>query len=191
MGAIAIVPAAGKAERFGGGKLIADIDGEPLLTHTLRSLLDGGISSIVVVLAPDAAFESVAPLNDSRVMAIVNPDPSRGMFSSIHAGLAHAPEGHPILVLPGDMPFVKSATVATIVTLARESGNIVSPRFSRRRGHPVALPASLLEHVLRAAPTSTLADVLDRFTDRREEIDVDDPGVLRDVDVPADLGSPS
>ena len=188
MGAIAIVPAAGKAERFGGGKLTADIDGEPLLNHTLRSLLDGGISSVVVVVAPDSALESVALLNDPRVDQIVNPDPSRGMFSSIQTGLAHAREGHPILVLPGDMPFVLGSTVAAIAAIARESGNIVSPRFSRRRGHPVALPASLLDHLLAAPATSTLADVLDRFANRREEIDVDDAGVLRDVDVRGDLG---
>ena len=187
MGAIAIVPAAGKAERFGGGKLIADIAGEPLLNHTLRSLLEGAISAIVVVLAPDAAFESVALLNDPRVMQTVNPDPSRGMFSSIHTGLAHAPEGHPILVLPGDMPFVKSATIAAVAAHARESGTIVSPRFSGRRGHPVALPASLRDVILRAPLTATLADILDAPQRGRDYVDVDDAGVLRDVDVRADL----
>ena len=64
---VAIVPAAGKAERFGGGKLIADIDGEPLLNRTLRSLLDGGVDHLVVVLAPGATFATVELLNDERV----------------------------------------------------------------------------------------------------------------------------
>ena len=39
MPAIAIVPAAGKAERFGSPKLVADLKGEPLIDHTLASLL--------------------------------------------------------------------------------------------------------------------------------------------------------
>ena len=47
MPAIAIVPAAGKAERFGGAKLVADLKGEPLIDHTILSLLDGGIARIV------------------------------------------------------------------------------------------------------------------------------------------------
>jgi molybdenum cofactor cytidylyltransferase len=121
------------------------------------------------------------------VTQAVNPDPARGMFSSIQAGLAEAPDGHPILVLPGDMPFVRSATIAAVAAHARESGNVVSPRFSGRRGHPVALPGSLREGLLRAAPASTLADILDGSSNQREYIDVDDPGVLRDVDTRADL----
>ena len=166
---------------------MADIDGDPLLNHTLRSLLDAGVTGIVVVIAPDANFESVALLNDPRVIQAVNPDPARGMFSSIQTGFAGAPDGHPILVLPGDMPFVQSATVAAVTAHARESGNIVSPRFGGRRGHPVALPASLRESLLRASPSRSLADILDAPPHQREYIDVDDAGVLRDVDTRADL----
>jgi CTP:molybdopterin cytidylyltransferase MocA len=54
MRAIAIVPAAGKGSRFGPGpKLAAAIDGVPLLERTVRSLLDGAVDAVIVVLAPD------------------------------------------------------------------------------------------------------------------------------------------
>jgi len=184
--AIAIVPAAGRAERFGGGKLTAPIDGEPLLNHTLRSLLDGGVDHIVVVTAPGASLEGVSLLDDPRVARAVNPDPSRGMLSSVQAGLLAA-GGDPILVLPGDMPYVTSATVAAVLAAARATGRIVSPRVDGRHGHPVALPASLREDVLNAAPSMTLATLIETQEPPRLSLDVIDAGVRRDVDVRADL----
>ena len=100
---VAIVPAAGKAERFGGGKLIADVDGEPLLNRTLGSLLDGGADVVVVVLAPGATFATVERLSDQRVRRVVNPNPDRGMFSSIQIGLA-VEDGDPISSYLGTFP---------------------------------------------------------------------------------------
>ncbi|MDX6552707.1 MAG: hypothetical protein QOH74_1195, partial [Gaiellales bacterium] len=85
MRSVAVVPAAGSAERFGGKKLLALVDGEPLLDRTIASLLDGGVDQIIVVVAPDAADlkHDVNAFTDARVWPVVNPDPSRGMFSSL------------------------------------------------------------------------------------------------------------
>lgn len=182
---MAIVPAAGKAERFGGGKLTAHIDGEPLLNHTLRSLLEGGVARVIVVVAPGAEFPAVSMLQDARVTTVINPEPARGMFSSIQAGIAAA-DGDPILVLPADMPFVKSATVAAVLAAARESHQIASPRYNGRHGHPVALPALMRDAILNALASSTLATLLGAHTGQTA-IDVDDSGIRRDVDVRNDL----
>ncbi len=182
----AIVPAAGKAERFGGGKLTADVGGEPLLNRTLRSLFDGGVGSIVVVLAPDMSLPTVELLNDERVVRVVNPDPSRGMFSSVQIGLA-AEDGDPMLVLPGDMPFVRPDTVAAVLAEATRTGRIVSPRFQGRNGHPIAFPGRLKAEILKSDVSSTLAEIIDAHAALRTGIDVDDPGVLRDVDQKKDL----
>lgn len=182
---VAIVPAAGKAERFGGGKLVADVDGEPLLNRTLRSLLDGGVDHVVVVLAPNTSLPTVDLLNDERVVRVVNPDPSRGMFSSIQIGLASA-EGDPILVLPGDMPFVKSTTMRAVIDEAARTGQIVSPRFQGRRGHPVAFPRRLRDAILKADAASTLNNAL-KTAGVSLELDVEDQGIRRDVDLPRDI----
>lgn len=186
MPSFAIVPAAGKGERFGpSSKLLANVDGEPMLGRTIRSLLDGGVDRVVVVTAPGAALGSVAILSDSRVTTIVNPDPSRGMFSSIQAGMAAA-DGDPILVLPGDMPFVRAETVAAVLAASR-LGEIVSPRHGAKRGHPVALPGRLRSEILKADAASTLSAALEPFLADRLELDVDDPGIVRDVDTKQDL----
>jgi len=187
MSSVAIIPAAGKAERFGRQKLVELVSGEPLLDRTIRSVIDGGVDRVVVVVSPDERLDAVPLLGDSRVQTVVNPDPSRGMFSSIQVGTSEAAGGDPILVLPGDMPFVAPATVAAVLAAARGRTTAVVPRLDGRRGHPVALPGALGREILKADARSTLSDLLRATGVERTYLDVADAGILRDVDVVGDL----
>jgi molybdenum cofactor cytidylyltransferase len=189
--AVAVVTAAGSAERFGGKKLLTPIDGEPLLDHTIDALLEGGAAEVIVVVGKDGRAELERDVNamlDPRVRAVENPDPSRGMFSSIQEGVAQA-QGDAILVMPGDMPFVSSQTVRAVIAAYEQKPAIVSPRYRGKRGHPVALPMSLRDEIREAKPGSTLHDVIHGHTDMRIDVDVEDAGVIRDVDRPEDLES--
>ncbi len=189
MGSLAIVPAAGAAERFGGAKLLADVDGQPLLERTVSCLLNAGVDAVVVVLGPDAdrLKAEVPALRDRRVQVTLNEDPSRGMFSSLQVGLGRA-DGDPILVMPGDMPFAHSGTVATLLSAyQRTPAMIVSPRYEGKRGHPVLLPPDLRTEILDADPLGNLHLILRVHPDRRVDVDVADRGVVRDVDTVGDL----
>ena len=188
MRSVAVVPAAGSAERFGGAKLLAPIDGRPLLDHTIDALLDGGVDTVIVVTAPgaDALERDVNAFGDPRVWPVENPDPSRGMFSSLQAGLAEA-NGDAIVVLPADMPFVRPDTVRTLLEAFAARPAIVSPRYQGKRGHPVILPADLRDELRAADPALTLHDILKRHPDQRVDLDVADRGVVRDVDTVGDL----
>ena len=190
--AVAVVTAAGSAERFGGKKLLAPIDGEPLLDHTIRSLLEGGVTEVIVVVGTDARRElerDVNAMNDPRVRPVENPDPSRGMFSSIQVGVATA-NGDALVVLPGDMPYVRPETVRAVIAKYRERRAIVSPRYKGKRGHPVVMPLSLRDEIAATAPTANLHEVIKHHQDERVDLEVEDAGVVRDVDTPADLERP-
>ena len=187
----AVVPAAGKGERFAAApsaKLLVDVRGEPLITHTIRCLLDGGAGLVVVVISPESVVQPTAVplLSDPRIRLVVNPDPSRGMFSSIQIGVAAA-DGDPILVLPGDMPFVQRETVGAVIAAFARTRQVVSPRFAGRRGHPIALPASLRVPIAAADPAGSLNTLLAGHAGARVDLDVSDRGILRDVDVAGDL----
>jgi molybdenum cofactor cytidylyltransferase len=123
------------------------------------------------------------------VAAIVNPDPARGMFSSIQGGLASA-GGDVVLVLPADMPFVAPETVAAVIARAVATGSVVVPVHETRRGHPIAIPRPLCDALLALEPTTTLKDALAASGQSMVQLDVADAGVLRDVDVPGDLMHP-
>ena len=189
MRAVAVVTAAGSAERFGGKKLLTPIDGEPLLDHTIDALLDGGVAEVIVVVGKDARAELERDVNamlDPRVRAVENRDPSRGMFSSIQEGVAQA-QGDAILIMPGDMPFVSPETVRAVIAAYEKKPAIISPRYRGKRGHPVALPAFLRDEIRAAAPGATLHDVIHAHSDIRIDVDVEDPGINRDIDKPEDL----
>src|SRR5437667_7297779 len=190
--AVAVVTAAGSAERFGGKKLLTPIDGEPLLDHTIDALLDGGVAEVIVVVGKDGRTELERDVNamlDPRVRAVENPDPSRGMFSSIQEGVAQA-QGDAILVMPGDMPFVSPDTVRAVIETFERRPAIVSPRYRGKRGHPIALPPSLRDEIRAADPRTTLHDVIHRHTEMRVDVEVEDQGIVRDVDTAADLRAP-
>ncbi|HVW05510.1 MAG TPA: nucleotidyltransferase family protein [Vicinamibacterales bacterium] len=183
---IAIVPAAGQSSRFGSAKLLASIDGICLIDRTIGCLLDAGLERIVVVAGRRDALDAARLVHDARVSVVVNVEPSRGMFSSIQTGVA-AENGNAYLVLPADMPFVRAVTVGAVLDHARAADSVVVPVFRGRRGHPILVPVGLRAHMLAADPSSTLKDVLLASAAPQIEIDVDDPGITRDVDVPNDL----
>jgi CTP:molybdopterin cytidylyltransferase MocA len=183
---VAVVPAAGQSSRFGSMKLLAGVDGDVLLNRTIRSLLDGGCARVIVVISPSAALTPATLLRDPRVVTVVNPDPSRGMFSSIQVGLA-ATNGGAVLVLPADMPFVRPVTVSAVVEAARVQKRVVVPVHDGRRGHPLAIPDAIARDLCADDPRSNLKAALIARAQRPLELQVDDRGILRDVDVPADL----
>lgn len=181
----AIVPAAGAGARFGGQKLLADIGGAPLIARTLASLLDGGVDTVVVVVR-ETAWLSGLDLRAPRVRVVVNPEPERGMFSSIQAGL-DATGDDPVLVLPADMPFVSAGTVSAVVGAVRRSDRVVTPVFEGRGGHPVGIPARLRASLLALPAATTLKAALAAMDGETLALPVDDPGIIRDVDRAGDL----
>jgi molybdenum cofactor cytidylyltransferase len=184
--AVAVVPAAGRSERFGGMKLLADVRGEPLLNHTLRCLLDAGLDEIIVVTSPRSSLESASLLRNAHVRLAVNPDPDRGMFSSIQTGLEEA-DGDCIVILPADMPFVRSATVAQVLAESRSRSGLVVPVYRTRRGHPIAMPRRLGDELVHADSRKSLKEALLALNATPFELEVDDPGIVRDVDLREDL----
>jgi len=189
MPSLAIVPAAGRAERFGRQKLLEDLGGELLLNRTIRCLLEAAVDRVAVVVPPDGGLDAVPLLADPRVKTVLNPDPSRGMFSSIQAAFETVADGDPVLVLPGDMPFVSSTTVAAVLARASGSTRVVIPQYNGQRGHPVALPRALGSEILMASPRSNLSGLLTSLGIEREYLDVTDAAILRDIDVRSDLSS--
>ena len=85
------------------------------------------------------------------------------------------------------MPFVRPATVAAVLEAYRRSPGFIVPQRHSRPGHPIALPGALRPALLAASPTTSLNELIKSQRLARLEIEVEDGGILRDVDTPADL----
>lgn len=190
---LAIVPAAGASRRMGRPKLLLPY-GQTTLAGALTSALRaGGASPVVVVTAPDdAELQEWARGAGHRVA--VNPDPERGMLSSIREGLAAAggtarlaESGEVVLVAPADLPALRPATVAELLWRRAAAGApLAVPTFLGKRGHPLAIAPDLLPEIDTLDPSIGLKELLERHAAAVLEVPVDDPGAVRDVDTPED-----
>jgi molybdenum cofactor cytidylyltransferase len=131
MSVAAVVLAAGAASRFGGGKLLAVLDGRPILQHVLDSLVAAGLDDTVVVLGGSAVeVESAIEWRGER--RVVNPRPDEGLSSSLRIGLANVEESAgSILVVLGDQPRVRPSTIRRLVEVAASAPDaaFVVPRY--------------------------------------------------------------
>jgi len=159
-----------------------------MVRRTVNALLEGGAERCVVVVSAESEPAVRSALTGLQATVVVNPDPARGMFSSIQYGVAGVGEGDRCVLLPGDMPFVRPETVAAVLAAAIRSGLTVSAGHAGRRGHPIVLSASLVARILQAPATAILSE--ERSREQFLTIDVPDPGVHRDVDRPEDLTAP-
>jgi molybdenum cofactor cytidylyltransferase len=180
--AAAVILAAGAGARLGGvAKAALRLpDGRTFLAAILASARAAGAEPIVVVAAPHGA-EVAALAAGARV--VWNPDPARGMIGSLCAGIAAAGAVDVVLAWPVDHARVAAATVAAVLAAAGPD-RIVVPCHRGRGGHPTAFGAAQLAEL--AAAASARAVVAADPT-RVVRLDVDDDGVVRDVDRPEDL----
>jgi molybdenum cofactor cytidylyltransferase len=178
---------------MGRPKLLLPYRGSTVVGALAAALRGGGVGEIVLVTA--AARGALARWARGEGLALaVNPDPSRGMLSSVRAGLAAlggaaalARRGAPVLVAPADLPALRAATVAALLgRFADGGGPLVVPVHRGRRGHPLLVAPRLAGEIDDLDPAVGLRQLLARHPKEVVEVAVDDPGVLRDVDTPAD-----
>lgn len=137
----AVVLAAGAGSRFGGGKLLASLDGRPILQHVLDRVAAAGLAQTVVVMGADqdAVEASMAWRGEDRVR---NPDPGRGLSSSVRLGVeALDPDIDRALIVLGDQPSLPDGVIEALVAQPSDPGRpIVVPVYQGDRGrNPVLL----------------------------------------------------
>ncbi len=186
----AVVLAAGMSRRMGdGNKLLADVDGVPMIARVVETLRRSRVQPIVVVTGHDAAAVEAA-LAGLPVRVVHNPDYARGLSASLRAGLQSlAPDRDGVLVMLGDMPWVASSTIEALLDAfeANGVGSICVPTYDRKRGNPVLWPRRHVDEMKALAGDVGARHLLAQYDDEVCEVEVDDAGVLRDVDVTEDL----
>jgi molybdenum cofactor cytidylyltransferase len=119
----------------------------------------------------------------------MNKDAASGMGTSIVAGVKNLRAEEGVMIALGDMPFLKPDTIDVLLQAFNNSDRdrIIAPRFSGQRGHPVIFPAFCFTALAALEGDDGARGVISANEISLCQIDVDDPGVLRDVDTPADL----
>ena len=180
----AVLLAAGRSERMGAPKPLLALQGRPAVVRCLESLRDSGIAEIVLVVNPEGG-DIVTAAKDIHVRVAVNERPGSDMAASVRAGLAVVGrDATGVLVCLCDHPLVRPETIEAILSLhARHPDAIIIPSYRGRKGHPTLFPRFVQEDLGKVA---TLRDVIGQHRAKITLLDVDNEGVILDVDTPED-----
>jgi molybdenum cofactor cytidylyltransferase len=183
----ALVLAAGRSRRFGpGNKLLADLEGTPVLAHTLAAVSAAGFDQTLVVTGQDHA-ELLDILQRFRVQIVSCADAGEGMGTSIAAGVSMlAPDIDGLAIIPGDMPLMTPQTLHTLLqTFAAHAGGSIVHAADRdgAQRNPVFWPRSFMPRLAALKGDRGAKSLIDEAIAVR----VSDLNELSDIDDPADL----
>jgi molybdenum cofactor cytidylyltransferase len=130
----ALLLAAGESKRFGRQKLLESWEGEPLVRHAARRLLEAGFLPVVAVVSADQRLSGA--LSGLPLMVVVNAHQQQGISRSIAIGLQALPADVPAaLIAVADQPELTSDGLRQL-SAAFRPGRIVVPRYRDHRGNP-------------------------------------------------------
>jgi len=196
-----IILAAGCGSRMGRAKQLLPFGSTTLLGRVLDTARRAGLHAIVLVLGFEAgricrALElnrpEARPCPDrTGVQVIDTPDWHKGQSFSVAAGLkALPPDMDGALFLLGDQPLVTTQTLHHLVSAFQTSDHwILAPCFKGQRGNPVLVASSLFDRLAQPAGDAGARVLFREFRHRMHCLEVDDPGVLKDVDTPEDYAA--
>ena len=186
----ALILAAGRSSRMGRPKAFLPHrqPGVTFLGHLIWSASRGGADSIHVVgRVGDTALRQAAA--EAGAHYIENPRPDGGQLSSILSGIDGIPDSdvRSILLLPVDIPLVSAEVIAAVLEAAgRSTKPIVRTSHRGRHGHPVLFKPAVFGELRRVDPAIGARAVVRADPARVLDVEVDEAGVLDDVDTPAD-----
>ncbi|SEJ66380.1 nucleotidyltransferase family protein [Paraburkholderia diazotrophica] len=186
--ATGVLLAAGYGSRFDPegvhNKLLARLpDGTPIAYESAHRFLLV-VPHVIAVVRPGSEMLARV-LNDAGCHVIFSADAERGMGATLAAGVEASEDSDGWIVALADMPRIAASTIEAVARTVDTGASIVAPYYRGQRGHPVGFGVEHRDALL-ALDGDTGARTL-FATHAVTRIDVDDPGVLSDIDTPEDL----
>jgi len=186
-----VILAAGASSRMGRPKLLLPWQDTTVIGHIILQWQELGASQIVIVHRPNDAplLGELDRLNFPGQNRVENPQPERGMFSSILCAAGWNGWGAEIrsrAIVLGDQPHLRFDTLRSLLEFhALHSDAICQPLFGGHERHPVILPHGVFD-ALKASKAETLKDFLKLNSCPAVQYPVEDCGLALDMDTPED-----
>lgn len=185
-----LVLAAGLSSRMGTNKLLLEVNGSAIIEKTVAILLGTAVSGVSIVLG-SCSNEIRRLLDKYPINFIYNSNYKSGMSYSIKSGIDAMMERidiDAVLIMLGDMPLIDSSTVNRLIEEYENNCSlIIVPRYNGRSGHPVLFSREMFESILEIKGDNGAREVVNKFLDQVLFVDVDDSGIIIDLDTKEDL----
>lgn len=186
-----LILAAGRSSRMGRPKALLEYNGDTFLNRQIFLMLPR-VEQLAVVLGCNA--DAVRPTLPALpgLCAVVNENYDRGMLSSLQTGLAALGGAADwTLFALADHPAVRGRTLDRILQACRAAASapLAIPRFAGKRGHPVALSRAIADELCALDPAASPQDTMRKHYREALFLDVEDRGVVTDIDRPEDYAA--
>lgn len=167
---------------MGSLKALLPLDDRTLIEWVVQLFKGIGIHRTVVVLGHEK--EKILPvINRLGVEPVINPRCDEGMFSSVQAGVKRLDRScRAFFLLPVDIPLVGPGTLQALWE-AFQTGDVMvcRPVFQDRQGHPPLISSELIPAICDFGGAGGLRTLLTRYRSLTREVEVNDPGILLDL----------
>jgi molybdenum cofactor cytidylyltransferase len=186
----ALLLAAGQSRRMGGpNKLLAEVDGAPMVAYVARRLLASRARPIIAVLGNQADAVDAA-LGKLPVERVRNPEFAGGLSTSLKRGIAALPpdlEG--ALICLGDMPLISGRHIDRLIAAFNplEGRAIIVPTRRGKRGNPVLWSKRFFPEMAELAGDVGAKHLIGEHAELVAEVEMDDDAILVDIDTPEAL----
>lgn len=191
---VAIILSAGESSRMGSPKALLPMQGISFIERIISELQASKVGMIVVVLGHNAEAIRVK-IQHLPVTVVVNQDYARGQLSSLCVGLRSLEAGRTAGTIDGalvhlvDHPFLTASLVDYLIDRFYDSQKlVVLPRYKGKRGHPVIFSSRLFAELESTPLDQGAKAVVHAHRDETLEIEVEDEGVVIDIDTPEEYG---
>jgi molybdenum cofactor cytidylyltransferase len=180
-----VLLAAGRGERFGDHKLLARLsNGTAIGVAAARNLIDALPDCVAVLRPGDEILASLLAAEGLRI--VVNPNADGGMGTSLACGVAAA-EANGWLIALADMPVIRPATIQAVAEAIAAGAELAAPVFHGERGHPIGFARRFRAALTALDGDRGGRDILALYSKELRLIEVEDPGVLVDIDREDDI----
>ena len=183
----ALLLAAGQSRRMGGpNKLLAEIDGVPMVTRVAQRLLAARARPIIAVLGNQAEMVDAA-LGKLPVERVRNPEFAAGLSTSLKRGIAALPPDlDGVIICLGDMPLISGRHLDRLIAAFNplEGRAIIVPTRRGKRGNPVLWSKRFFPEMAEIAGDVGAKHLIGEHAELVAEIEMDDDAVLVDIDTP-------
>jgi molybdenum cofactor cytidylyltransferase len=183
-----ILLAAGASTRFGSDKLLYPLGDGRSVAVTALANLRAAIPQVIAVVRPGVPVLEHR-LSEAGATVVVCADADQGMGTSLAMAVSVSGATGGWVIALGDMPYVQPQTITKTAAALAAGAPIVAPCYHGERGHPVGFSARFRRELEALRGDEGARALLKQYAHMLQLFDVDDPGVRRDIDTPADLVS--
>ena len=186
----AILLAAGQSKRMNGeNKLSKEIQGIPLIKHSVKNILASSIDELIIILGYQKDIIEKLIDKNEKIKIIFNKDFESGMASSIKTGLDNLSEkSEAFFICLGDMPMV-SHDIYNQLIKSKDNKEIIVPTYKRQQGNPVLFNKSMKEKIMDTMGDVGAKKILELNKDKISNLEINNQSIAKSFNTQDDFSS--